>query len=67
MTAKSRKKKQGTAGGAAVAAGAGFQERVAAFAMAHALVGGDELASLALAVGQTLRSVHLDIMPVFDR
>ena len=45
-TAKLRKKGRGTAGGAAVAAGAGFQERVAAFAMAHALIGDDGLALL---------------------
>lgn len=66
MTAKSSKKKQGTAGGAAVAAGAGFQERVAAFAMVHALVEGNELSSLALSVGQTLQSVHLETAQSID-
>jgi len=66
MTAKSSKKKQGTAGGAAVAAGAGFQERVAAFAMVHALVEGNELSSLALSVGQSLQSVHLETAQAID-
>lgn len=66
MTAKSTKKKQGTAGGAAVAAGAGFQERVAAFAMVHALVEGNELSSLALSVGQTLQSIHLETAQAID-
>lgn len=66
MTSKLRKSKQGTAGGAAVAAGAGFQERVAAFAMAHALIGGDELALLSLGAGQMLRSIHLETAQAID-
>jgi len=66
MTAKLKKKKQGTAGGAAVAAGAGFQERVAAFAMVHALIGGHGLAVLSLGAGQKLRSIHLETAQSID-
>lgn len=66
MTDKSKKKTQGTAGGAAVAAGAGFQERVAAFAMVHALIEGDDLAALSLGAGQKLRSIHLETAQAID-
>ncbi|BEP96293.1 hypothetical protein GmRootA79_46770 [Acidovorax sp. A79] len=66
MTTKKRKKKQGTAGGAAVAAGAGFQERVAAFAMVHALIGGDGFSVLSLGTGQTICSIHLETAQAID-
>ena len=66
MATKKRKKMQGTSGGAAAAAGVGFQERVAALAMAHALVGSDDLASMGLRGEMTLRSIHLETAQAID-
>ena len=66
MATKKGKKLQGTSGGAAAAAGVGFQERVAALAMAHALVGSDDLGSFALGAGATLKSIHLETAQAID-
>ena len=45
MVKKARvKKTQGTAGGAAAAGGMNFQERVAALALVHFLIGSDDRA-----------------------
>jgi len=60
VATKKKSKTRGTSGGAAAAVGIGFQARVAALAMAHALIDNDDLTSLTLDAGATLSSIHLE-------
>lgn len=66
MATKDSTKTQGSSGGAAAAAGVGFQERVAALAMAHILVGSDDLAALSLSGSFKLLSIHLETALAID-
>ena len=59
-------KENGTAGGAAVAAGVDFQERVAAYAIAHAAVGMTDLSAFNLSPEFALQSVHLETAQSID-
>lgn len=50
----------GSAGGAAAAAGVGFQKRLAAYAMTHAAVGLNDLSALDLGTDFDIKSIHLE-------
>lgn len=60
------KKTQGTSGGAAAAGGMNFQERVAALALVHFLIGSDDLFSISPGVEAQLQSLHMETAHAID-
>lgn len=66
MATQKKKQKMGSAGGSAAAGGMNFQGRVAALAIAHALVEYDDYSALALDTGYQLKSVHLETCNEID-
>ncbi|MEX0139614.1 hypothetical protein MRBLMS1_000374 [Massilia sp. LMS1-1-1.1] len=66
MVKQNKKQKNGSAGGSAAAGGMNFQGRVAALAIAHALIEYEDYSALALDAGYQLESVHLETCNEID-
>lgn len=60
------KKSKGTAGGAAVAGGIGFQESVASLAIAHAVLNMNDYSVLGITSDFDLKSIHLETAHAID-
>jgi hypothetical protein len=60
------KKAQGSSGGAAAAGGMNFQERVAALALVHFLIGSDDLFSISPGVDAQFLSLHMETAHAID-
>lgn len=56
----------GTSGGAAAAAGVGFQQQIAAYALAHVLVGDTALGTFGLDREFNFRSLHMETAQAID-
>ncbi|MBW9336680.1 hypothetical protein FEE59_24480 [Herbaspirillum sp. RU 5E] len=66
MSTKAGKQPRGAGGGAAAASGMNFQCRVAALAMAHALIEYEDYSALSLDAGYRIKSIHLETCDEID-